>query len=472
MKESKVLWYSNSGHLLTGYGRPTKKICTFLHKAGYDVEILGHQTLGSVQKLPCDGHCEEGILTLPSKPHHMGSDDMAGVARRSRRNVFIMHHDPWAWPIAFYQEVAQLMDFVFYGPIDHAPLSPYMIQRLQRPTATLIVAQTIFGKRQVDAVAPEQGVMPNCGMIPATVDCKVFRPMAEVKKRRDDEKRLRFIYVKANKGERANIPSLLKSFKWFLKEEKKAGRDLKPEDAELYLHCEPDSRLGYELSLYIRMLGLTDYVTFPRDYCADAKCLGRTDFVVSAWVCKTCKGKCQDLNASEEWLSTILNYSHAQFNTCDSEGFGIPIVEALASGCPTFHTDFGGGAEHIPPEWRIKIAGLRTTPLLADHAYVDEEDIMLRMRKLLAEREDWLPKAQRLAHRIGQSYDDTIVLPQWLGVMEQLDAHVARRHDAKWGPLAGSVPGKDVSRIATIVAAAEAEAEKRVQSIEGLGVVA
>lgn len=465
MLDARIVWWSNSPAMQTGYGRPSGKICRFLHQSGYDVLMLGQQTMGSAEKFDCQGHCSDGVTVLPMTPHHMGQENLAGITRQNRRNLFFLHYDPWGLPVDFFKEVALLMDFVFYGPIDHAPLSPLMIQRLQRPICTMIIAQTLFGKRQVEAVAPERGLMPSCGMIPATVDASIFKPLPEVRKRRNDEKKVRFCYFKANKGERANFPSLLKAFRWFTKEMKREHNiDVTPKDAELYLHTQPDSKIGFDLSTLVGILGLRGYVTFPHDYCSDEKCLGRTEFVLGGYFCKTCKKKGQDLNATEAWMAAMLNYCTAQFNTCDGEGFGIPIVESLAAGTPVFHTNWAGGVEHIPQEWRLKIATLRTTVALADQAFVDEEDVMNRMVKIYREHAMWLPKAEAQARRIGQTYDDKLVLPQWLDVMKQLDDHVRRKHEAKWGLLADQVPGGDIAK--TYQFCVSAQEQMRTQAIK------
>ena len=64
-------------------------------------------------------------------------------------------------------------------------------------------------------------------------------------------------------------------------------------------------------------------------------------------------------NLSDEAMSHCYSACDITFGIGIAEGFGYPIFESLACGCPVLHGDDGGAAEHLPEEFLVIPNGLR-----------------------------------------------------------------------------------------------------------------
>jgi glycosyltransferase involved in cell wall biosynthesis len=77
-----------------------------------------------------------------------------------------------------------------------------------------------------------------------------------------------------------------------------------------------------------------------------------------------------DFGLMEQSIVTLAQYPDEimawSYSACDvtlgiglGEGYGYPIFESLACGTPCIHGDYGGAAEHLPPEFLVNADATR-----------------------------------------------------------------------------------------------------------------
>lgn len=416
-QEARILWLSNSPHVKSGYGaKTTGRITEYLHKQGVDVMILGQQTLGSPEVL------EDGRVVLPAD-HNADSFGVIEALQRFDRNILVLHYDAFGLPMEFFQGLKAInVDFVFYGPVvDHEPLSEYLMARYNQDVCDLLISQSEHGKEEMSRWKQ----MPECRVIPAPVNRDVFKPMDFP----HDDGKFRVTCLKANKGNRSNIPSGMKAYKWFVKE-----TGLTPEETEFYIHTAPNPEIGFNLDTFRQKLGLEDYVRFPTEVCRE--CDGDiVEYGADVRRCEDCDGHPIGLDASDRTLAELVyNRGDVFFNPAIREGFGLNMAESLACGVPVMGTPWAGGTERINPELRLEIAHLWTTPLLSDSALFDEEDAKNKLVRLY-EDPDWRQDLAKEAYEMGKAYDEGEVLPLWDDVVRDLADRQYHKRQLVWGGL-------------------------------------
>ena len=121
--------------------------------------------------------------------------------------------------------------------------------------------------------------------------------------------------VSANSGKRKNFPAIFEAWKKF--------SSTHP-DALLYLHTEVTGLWGDgdDLPGMMELYGIEDKsVVIVNQYAYNTGQIG------------------------SDYLNLLYNVSDVHLNCCVGEGFGLPIMDAQACGCPTIVPDFAGAGE-------------------------------------------------------------------------------------------------------------------------------
>ena len=134
--------------------------------------------------------------------------------------------------------------------------------------------------------------------------------------------------VAANKGypNRKSLPEVIKAWSYFVRQYP---------DSVLFLHTDPKTRAGMhniDLEKVAKFYGLTEKnLRFPDEY---RQMMGQF---------------------SPALLNQLYNVADVFLLPSRGEGFGIPAVEAQASGCPVILTDFTAQSELCGAGWLIEI---------------------------------------------------------------------------------------------------------------------
>ncbi len=308
------LWHSNAMHGNTGYANQTGLFVPRLHKAGYEMIISAFY---GVEGRPMRG--SEGILELPGYGETYGNDVIDAHMQHWKRDMVITLIDPFVLNPAIWQ----VHQWCAWSPIDCAPISRENLKSLQSARWTWSMSK--FGHEQME----KAGLKPI--YVPHGVDTNVFKPVdrAEAREklanhlRRDLAGKFLVVTVAANKGtpSRKNFAGMMESFALFSQ---------RCPDALFYLHTEPiGHRHGDDLFALAEAWGIQDKVIFPGSY----------HYAINLY--------------GDDYLNSVYNAADVFILLSYGEGFGIPIIEAQAAGCPVILTDGTSMTELTLSGWSV-----------------------------------------------------------------------------------------------------------------------
>ena len=327
----RILWHSNAPWAPTGYGNQTLIFTPKLAADGHEVTISAFYGL--------EGHSlqwQGDITCLPRGQHQYGNDILEAHALASEADMVISLMDVWVLPT----DVLARLPWMAWCPIDHEPVPPAVLERLR--VARWPVAFSRFGQAQMEAAGLEVHYIPH------GVDTEMFKPGDRAKARAALAKLINeqqgkdvigegtflAVMVAANKGmpSRKAFPEVLTAWKQF--------SDGHP-DAHLYLHTDRLGTRGVDFAGLMRLLEIRpETVSFPSLYAYETGSIG------------------------PEYLNAVYNAADVLLNPSYGEGFGIPIVEAQAAGCPVIVGDNTAMRELCFAGW--KVAGTPIiTPMMA-----------------------------------------------------------------------------------------------------------
>lgn len=337
----KILWHSNAPFVPSGYGNQTDIFSRALVKRGHEVFISAYY-----------GHRGARIKTgqisiLPGSRDEYGNDVLQAHYDVIQPDVFLTLMDVWV----LNPSTTVNLPIAAWTPVDHYPLPPAMKTHLR--ALRHHIAMSRFGERMMR----QAGFDPF--YVPHAVETDVYKPMdaterAEARKLwKVDDAKFFAITVAANKGMRKNLDLLLKAWARFV--------EIHP-DSLLYLHTDPRPYAhGHDLEQIV------DLYEIPRETVrfADQYRLTMGDY-------------------GTERMNALYNAADVFVLPSAGEGFGIPIVEAQAAGCPAIVCDFSAMGELAAhPGWVIPIDDddLRATAQGAEQALPKADNIRMALEK-------------------------------------------------------------------------------------------
>lgn len=383
----RIMWWSNAPWVASGYGVQTKLFVPRLAAAGHRVAVCANAGLqaGTIEW--------EGIRVFPG--HGAIGNEVVGLHSRSwEADVTISLIDAWVVrPESFAQTG---MRWVPWFPVDSDPVQPMVLAAVRGSRDSIVFSR--FAERVCHAA----GLTPF--YVPHGVDSKVYRPGDRAEARailgcpRD-----KFLLgmVAANRGfpSRKSIPQVLQAFSRFAQ---------RHEDAILYLHMpKGDESWGERNAMHlvplIEHLRIRDRIIMADEY---NLLLGFPD----------------------SYMATVYNAMDGLLAPSMGEGFGVPILEAQACGCPVVVGDWTSmgelcfGGYKIPEEqaeffWTDLNGGQRLPRVSA----IEEG-----MEYLYARRNDEQLRGQ--ACRGATSYDaDRITRDFWQPTLSILEDRIRNR---------------------------------------------
>lgn len=297
----RILWSSNAPWARTGYGNQTALMVPRIRALGHDVAIFGWYGAeggllrwGDIPVYPKAFH-GYGADVLPAHYAHFQSDIAITLI-----DAWVMDPDAWA---------RSGVRWAPWFPVDMTPIPPPVLDKVAKAFAPLTYS------RFAEAACRRVGL--DVRYVPHGYDPGIMRPGDRNEARQKlglPSDRYIVSMVAANKGtpSRKALPESLAAF---------AELYRRHPEAYLYLHTHAGQEMGgINLRELIAYLGISDAVRFVDQY---SLVLGLPD----------------------EYMAAVYNASDVLMAASMGEGFGIPILEAQACGCPVITGDWTSMSE-------------------------------------------------------------------------------------------------------------------------------
>ena len=331
----RILWESNDVRAGTGYGVVTRNVCTRLAKLGYEVAVYVNWGLVSAKEK------WQNLTLYPTGVDPTGREVIPMIVKDFQPNIFIALLDIWAF--SFLPELSHSLGvpFISQSPTDTEPI-PETIE-VPSKKSYRVIAIAKFSQRNFQALGIDAVYIPH------GVDTKVFHPVSREEKR---EIRLRnsipedafiLLNIAMNKGFRKNFEGLFRAFSIFLENNPDARRD-----AFLFLHTQKKPKDGVSLPYLASYYFLEDNLLFSSE--VDIYTGLETDRLVK-----------------------LYNIADAFILLTKGEGFGIPVLEAMACGVPCIVSNNTSMPELVGDHgWLVPIHHKEWNPLGAWWSIPDE----------------------------------------------------------------------------------------------------
>lgn len=291
----RILWHSVAPWIKTGYGSQTQIFTLRIR------DLLGHEVAISTWTMRGGLMKYDGFNVYPGAREKFGNDIVGRHARHFGAQLVVTLTDSWV----FRPDAMRTIPWVAWTPVDHDPAPPRVVQAL-KSGYSVPVAYSRFGEEK----------LTEAGLAPLYVPHACHPTFFETVSKREARARLglpREAYIVGMVGinqaapNRKSYPQGLEAFQRFRK---------KHPEAFLYMHTRLLSGIGVNLKHLIEHLGID-----PKSY-----------QVPDPYQLL--------LGQPEEALRDV--YSAIDVFLCPymGEGFGIPIIEAQASGAPIVATNF------------------------------------------------------------------------------------------------------------------------------------
>lgn len=385
-------WITNAVWAPTGYGGQMKLLLPRLKALGYPVSITAYYGL--------QGHTLQinDMTVFPCGYHPYGMDVAAGNTKMAGAQVCMTNVDLWVC------EPPMLKDVIWtpWFPIDSGTVNPLIRIKLSAPFDRICMSK--HGQGLVEELGHQ------CRFVPCAVDTNVFTPTDKAASLTEMNVHIlnkvpanTFVVsmVAMNKGNpsrKAFFPQM-RAFKLF--------HDKRP-DTVLYMHtirCENGEQGGVNLAEVCRFLGLEigKDVFFPDPLT-----------IINGY--------------PDVFLNAVYNASDVLLSVTMGEGFGIPVLEAQAAGCPVITGDWTAMSEITFSGWRIgKEDALEVWTMLSAIQYEPKwQAIYERLEAAYQMRgnQDYRKRAREGA----LAYDiDSVVEKYWTPTLEEISERLKDR---------------------------------------------
>ena len=385
----RIMFSANAFWAHTGYATPVANLLTRLQKLGHQVANFAWFGLQGARLQFGD------IVVYPSVPDRtrmsmFGCNVIGAWAADFNADLVVSVQDIWVLPEDYSARVKsgkKDVQWLCWFPVDHAPPPPDVLQ--MAPSVDWPCTYSRWGAEQMERAGEPVRYLP------LGVDTEVFCPGDKAEARR----RLGWpigtfiaVMVAANKSvpSRKSYPEAFQAFAQFAE-----GRD-----AAIYTHCDwTVSEGGVDIPQLARACGIHDRLLLV-DRFKEA------------------------LGLPEAYLADVYRAADVLLLPSRTEGFGLPLVEAQACGCPVISTDFASMPELT---WN----GICVPPLQRDWTQLGSWEVLPSIEGVAGALEEvagWSASERDANARVGieaaRRYDwDVLIRDYWVPLLAEVAAY-------------------------------------------------
>jgi glycosyltransferase involved in cell wall biosynthesis len=331
---AKILWVGDSPTVDTGFGIVTNNILKELKKYGHEIVVLGINTFGD----PYDQRLYPYKI-YPCQPG--GTEQLYGLSKLwpivefEQPDLLFFLNDPWLIEDYLKRKPKNYpyMKTMAYFPTDAGPIKPQWVEMLSEFDAQVCYSK--YAERTI--IESNGGKRPkNLYQVYHGVETDIFKPLNQALARTQLELNPKdfIVGMVARNQFRKRFDLLAQGFAEFAKDK---------EDAKLYLHTSLHD-VGFDIVDLAHQLDIADKLILTSDVTA-------------------AKG------VSKEELNIIYNSFDVNALISLGDGFGLPVAESMAVGCPQIVSDHSclkelveghGGFTVKNAAWILHTSGINT----------------------------------------------------------------------------------------------------------------
>lgn len=345
MRKKRILWVNEAHWQGTGYSVYAKEVLTRLNKVEeFEVaELATHATIEDVRvnnspwkvypNKPLDSDPDfQSYLNSPSRI--FGDNTFNSVLMDFKPDIVMDIRDWWMFEFQQRSPFRNFFHWAIMPTVDAMPQNPMWINTFA--SADSVFAYSEFGR---DTLLKQSDSINFIDIAPPCANKEVFDRVPDKKKHKDEmglDSEIFLVGTVMRNQRRKLYPDLFKAFRMFLDE---------TEDSRVFLYCHtfyPD--IGWEIPQLLDDFGLNNKVLFGYKCknCGDMTMDFYRDAMCHCNKCKQFKKKLIGVNNSIDSveLSKIYNTFDLYVQYANSEGFGMPQLEAAFCGVPVASVNY------------------------------------------------------------------------------------------------------------------------------------
>lgn len=382
-RKKRILFVSEAAYLNTGYAKYSKEVISRIYKTGkYEIaefSIYGNpddprrKTIPwkNYSNLPTNGNEKEHEVYNSNQSNQFGAWRFDRVCLDFEPDIVFTIRDFWMDSFIYHSPFRRIFSWAWMPTVDASPQNQEWIDMFSN--ADYILTYSHWAK---DLLNSQGGNSINTIGVASPSAAECFQPMDKKKIRdmfgiRDD---VNIVGTVMRNQRRKLFPALIESFSKYLKQSNS-------KNTFLYLHTSfPDAGWNLGHLLHSNEVSSRVLMTYVCEQCQNIEA---SFFRDAKKVCNKC-GKFASSPSSvgngvtDEILAKIYNLFDLYIQCANSEGFGLPQVEAAACGIPIACTNYSAMEDVVKRlgAYGIKHSVYKELETACDRAVPDINDIV------------------------------------------------------------------------------------------------